>query len=206
MPTLCSPGSFADVTRLGMCASCSPGTYVDTEGAFRPERIEPIAARFGLEPADVLENILFARVHTADMQMDALTHIAALCAEQPFRLLIVDSVTALFRVDYQGRGELADRQMKLGLLLSRMKKLAEEFNLAVVMSNQVMADPSGQMFVTDPKKHVGGHVIAHASTVRLMARKGRGDTRVIKVIQHPSKGEAEAIWGITDEGVIDAES
>ena len=40
---------------------------------------------------------------------------ASLFAEQgPYRLMVVDSLTALFRVEYQGRGELADRQQKLG--------------------------------------------------------------------------------------------
>lgn len=35
---------------------------------------------------------------------------------------IVDSITALFRVDYSGRGELAERQQKLGRHLSALKK------------------------------------------------------------------------------------
>ena len=38
-----------------------------------------------------------------------------------FKLLIVDSVMALFRVDYSGRGELAERQQKLGQMLSRLQ-------------------------------------------------------------------------------------
>lgn len=32
-------------------------------------------------------------------------------AEEPFKLLIIDSITALFRVDFTGRGELAERQV-----------------------------------------------------------------------------------------------
>lgn len=35
--------------------------YIDTEGTFRPERIKPIAERFGLDPDAVLENITVAR-------------------------------------------------------------------------------------------------------------------------------------------------
>lgn len=46
--------------------------YIDTEGTFRPERIEPIAQRFGLDPKQVLENILVARVHTHERQMDMI--------------------------------------------------------------------------------------------------------------------------------------
>jgi len=36
----------------------------------------------------------------------------------------------------------------------------------------VIADPGGGMFISDPKKPAGGHVLAHAATIRLMFRKG----------------------------------
>lgn len=42
-----------------------------------------------------------------------------------FPLQIVDSIMALFRVDFSGRGELADRQQKLAQMLSRLQKIAE---------------------------------------------------------------------------------
>jgi hypothetical protein len=41
------------------------------------------------------------------------------------------------RTDFTGRGELADRQQKLGQMLALLKKLSEEFNVAVVLTNQV---------------------------------------------------------------------
>ena len=48
----------------------------------------------------------------------------------------------------------------------------EEFNVAVLYTNQVMSNPDGGMsFVSDPKKPVGGHVLAHASTTRLELKK-----------------------------------
>lgn len=102
-------------------------------------------------------------------------------------LQIIDSIIALFRVDYSGRGELAERQQKLGRMLSKLTKIAEEFNIAIVLTNQgtspnfcieanfclVSADPGGgAMFVADAKKPVGGHVLAHASCHRLFLRKG----------------------------------
>lgn len=44
------------------------------------------------------------------------------------------------------------------------------------MTNQVMADPGGAMsYAVDPKKPVGGHIMAHASTTRLYLRKGKGE-------------------------------
>lgn len=115
--------------------------YIDTEGTFRPERIEPIAIRFGLDPAAVLDNIIFARAYTHEQELSLLTQVCAKMSEDQFRLIIVDSVTALFRVDFIGRGELADRQQKLGKLMSTLMKIAEEFGVAVLVTNQVVADP-----------------------------------------------------------------
>ena len=44
-------------------------------------------------------------------------------AEEPFKLLIMDSITANLRVDFSGRGELAERQQRLGQLMQRLRKV-----------------------------------------------------------------------------------
>ncbi|XP_028751381.1 meiotic recombination protein DMC1 homolog isoform X1 [Neltuma alba] len=177
--------------------------YIDTEGTFRPDRIVPIAERFGMDPGAVLDNIIYARAYTYEHQYNLLLGLAAKMSEEPFRLLIVDSIIALFRVDFSGRGELAERQQRLAQMLSRITKIAEEFNVAVYMTNQVIADPGGGVFVTDPKKPAGGHVLAHAATIRLMFRKGKGEQRVCKVFDAPNLPEAEAVFQITPGGIAD---
>eukprot|EP01125_Pyxidicula_operculata_P007984 TRINITY_DN2691_c0_g1_i3.p1 TRINITY_DN2691_c0_g1~~TRINITY_DN2691_c0_g1_i3.p1 ORF type:complete len:130 (-),score=11.08 TRINITY_DN2691_c0_g1_i3:249-638(-) len=115
--------------------------YIDTEGTFRPERILPIATRYGLNPESVLENIVYARAFTHEHQEALIVAIAAKMVEEKFALLVVDSITALFRVDFSGRGELAARQQALAQTLSKLIKIAEEFNVAVFMTNQVVSDP-----------------------------------------------------------------
>lgn len=178
--------------------------FIDAEGTFRPERIKPIAERFNIDEDVVLDNIVFARVHTFEQQLDCLVEVAAKMSEEPYKLLVMDSITANMRADFVGRGELAERQQKLGQLMSRLRKLAEAFNVAVVITNQVVSDPSGGMtFVADPKKPVGGHVMAHASTVRLSLRKGKGESRCVKVVQSPNLPEAEATFAISADGVTD---
>ncbi|KNC50599.1 RAD51/dmc1 protein [Thecamonas trahens ATCC 50062] len=179
--------------------------YIDTEGTFRPGRIVQIAERYGLDSNDVLENILTVRVYTHEQQYNMLVRAAALMADDGcIRMLIVDSITALFRVDYTGRGQLAERQQKLNQMLARLTKLADEFNIAVFITNQVVSDPGGgAMFVSDPKKPVGGHVLAHASTTRLSLRKGRGNQRVCKLFDSPCLPDAEAVYEIGPGGVSD---
>ncbi|KAG4910449.1 hypothetical protein JHK87_056565 [Glycine soja] len=58
---------------------------------------------------------------------------------------------------------------------------------------EVISDPGGGVFVTDPKKPAGGHVLVHAATVRLMFRKGKGEQRICRVFDAPNLPEAEAI-------------
>ena len=40
--------------------------YIDTEGTFRPERLVPIAERYGLDAEQVMDNVAFARAHSTD--------------------------------------------------------------------------------------------------------------------------------------------
>uniref|UniRef100_A0A673AA06 DNA meiotic recombinase 1 n=1 Tax=Sphaeramia orbicularis TaxID=375764 RepID=A0A673AA06_9TELE len=102
--------------------------------------------------------------------------------QSEYFLSIVDSIMALFRVDFSGRGELAERQQKLAQMLSRLQKISEEYNVAVFVTNQMTADPgAGMTFQADPKKPIGGHILAHASTTRISLRKGRGEMRIAKI-------------------------
>lgn len=55
---------------------------------------------------------------------DFLVPLAAKMAEEPFKLLIMDSITANLRVDFSGRGELAERQQRLGQLMQRLRKVS----------------------------------------------------------------------------------
>lgn len=98
-----------------------------------------------------------------DNLFSLLNGVASLMMEEPFSVLIVDSIMALFRVDFTGRGELADRQQKLAQFLNRLNKIADQFNVAVFLTNQVMADPGGGMTFAgaDTRKPVGGHILAH---------------------------------------------
>lgn len=179
--------------------------YLDTEGTFRPEKIKSIAERFGADPKEVLDNIIYSRVYTNDAQYEILSPLAGKLAEGGFSLIIIDSIMALFRVDYSGRGELAERQQKLGKVLSVLVKLAEQFNIAIFYTNIMTSDPGGgSMFISDPKKPIGGHVIAHASTTRLLLKKGRGEQRICKISHSPSLPESECVFSLSEQGISDA--
>lgn len=162
--------------------------------------------RFGLSGDEVLDNVAYARAYNSDHQSALLMQASAMMSESRYALLIVDSATALYRTDYSGRGELSARQMHLARFLRTLLRLADEFGVAVVITNQVVAQVDGAaMFSTDPKKPIGGNIMAHASTTRLYLRKGRGEQRICKIYDSPCLPEAEAVFSINADGIGDAE-
>ena len=178
--------------------------YIDTESTFRPVRLLAVAERFGLDGQEVLDNVAYARAYNADHQLDLLVQAAAMMAESRFALLIVDSLTSLYRTDFSGRGELSARQTHLAKFLRTLMRLADKFGVAVVVTNQVVAQVDNAGFGgMDTKKPIGGNIVAHASTTRLSLRKGRGNQRICRVVDSPSLPEAEAVFAIKPEGIAD---
>ncbi|GAN04987.1 conserved hypothetical protein [Mucor ambiguus] len=180
--------------------------YIDTEGTFRSNRILSIAARFGLDAETCLDNIAYARAYNTDHQTSLLVQAAAMMSETRFALLIVDSIISLYRTDYLGRGELSARQMHLARFLRSLQRLADEFGVAVVVTNQMLSnvDGSASMFTSDAKKPTGGNIMAHSCCTRLQFKKGRGENRICKVYDSPSLPESECTFAIAEEGIRDA--
>ncbi|XP_049851529.1 DNA repair protein RAD51 homolog A-like [Schistocerca gregaria] len=180
--------------------------YIDTENTFRPERCLAIAERYALRGSDVLDNIAVARAFNSDHQTKLLMQAAQMMADSRFALIVVDSATALYRTDYSGRGQLSDRQMHLAKFLRSLMRLADEFGVAVVITNQVVAtvDSGAGMFAGPQLKPIGGNIIAHASTTRLYLRKGRGNSRICKIYDSPNLPESEAVFAIEADGIQDA--
>ncbi|NXR99406.1 DMC1 protein, partial [Oxylabes madagascariensis] len=184
--------------------------FIDTENTFRPDRLRDIADRFNVDHEAVLDNVLYARAYTSKTII-ATGMIGFFLSGTHFNsshmitMQIIDSIMALFRVDFSGRGELAERQQKLAQMLSRLQKISEEYNVAVFVTNQMTADPGATMtFQADPKKPIGGHILAHASTTRISLRKGRGELRIAKIYDSPEMPENEATFAITTGGIGDA--
>ncbi len=140
--------------------------FIDTEGTFRPSRIKQIAENLEANPEKVLKNIFVARAFNSDHQILLLEKVAEMIkGGEPIKLIIIDSLTAHFRAEFAGRGQLADRQQKLNRYIHNLMRLAETHNLSVYVTNQVMANPA-QMF-GDPTTAIGGHIVGHASTYKI---------------------------------------
>ena len=139
--------------------------YIDTENTFRTERIVQMAEHLGLDPNEVVKNIIYAEAYTSDHQMFLLENADQVIKENNIRLIIIDSLTAHFRSEYLGREMLAERQQKLNKHLHKLIRLARAFNAVAVVTNQVMARPD--IFFGNAVHPVGGHIVAHLSLIHI---------------------------------------
>jgi len=176
--------------------------YIDTENTFRTERIVQMSKHLGLNPEEIVKNIVFAEAYTSDHQMFLLENADKIIKENNIRLIVVDSLTAHFRSEYLGREMLAERQQKLNKHMHRLIRLARAFNAVAVVTNQVMAKPD--VFFGDAVHPVGGHIVAHTSHTRVFLRKSsRGPTRIARLVSSPYLPEGERVFKITENGVED---
>jgi DNA repair protein RadA len=175
--------------------------FIDTEGTFRPERIASIAKAADLNPETVLGNIIMVRATTTEQQILTLERADKLIQEKGIKLIIVDSLTALFRAEYLGRGALGERQQKLNAHIHRLQILADKYSIAAYVTNQVMDNP-GILF-GDPTTPIGGNILAHAATTRLYLRKSKEDKRIVRLVDSPNMPEGECVIKVTTDGIID---
>ncbi|MFB6152181.1 MAG: DNA repair and recombination protein RadA [Haloarculaceae archaeon] len=154
----------------------------------------------------ILDNIHVAKAFNSNHQILLAEQAQDLASESqdeefPIRLLCVDSLTAHFRAEYVGRGELADRQQKLNKHLHDLMRVGDLHNTAVVVTNQVAANPDS--FFGDPTQPIGGNILGHTSTFRLYLRKSKGDKRIVKLVDAPNLPDGEAVMRVENGGLMD---
>ncbi|ELY79249.1 DNA repair and recombination protein RadA [Natrinema pallidum] len=202
--------------------------FMDSEDTFRPERIDDMVRGLPDEAIDatledrdiegsaddedavdelvedVLEKIHVAKAFNSNHQMLLAEKAKELAGEHedseyPVRLLCVDSLTAHFRAEYVGRGELADRQQKLNKHLHDLDKVGNLYNAAVIVTNQVASNPDS--YFGDPTQPIGGNILGHKSTFRIYLRKSKGDKRIVRLVDAPNLADGEAVMRVQDEGL-----
>src|SRR5215472_6093856 len=89
------------------------------------------------------------------------------------KLVIVDSIIALHRAEFTGRGTLAERQQRLNMMLHKLSRFAEVHNIAVVVTNQVQSQPDDFSAGRDGLRATGGNVMGHATTHRIFKLRYR---------------------------------
>ncbi|KZN25247.1 DNA repair and recombination protein RadA [Haladaptatus sp. R4] len=202
--------------------------FIDSEDTFRPERIDDMVRGLPEEALqatmddreiegtpdddeamqelidDILDKIHVAKAFNSNHQMLLAEKAQELAGEHedgdwPVRLVCIDSLTAHFRAEYVGRGQLATRQQKLNKHLHDIDKVGNLYNTAVVVTNQVSSNPDS--FFGDPTQPIGGNILGHKSTFRMYLRKSKGDKRIVRLVDAPNLADGEAVMRVQDGGL-----
>ncbi|MFX1356699.1 MAG: DNA repair and recombination protein RadA [Promethearchaeota archaeon] len=181
--------------------------YIDTENTFSKDKIKRIAKRFGIDEKKALSHIYHARIYSSDHQSQMIAKAEGLCKTRGIRLIIVDSLMALMRAEYVGIGMLARRQSVLNNMIHALSRIAETYNCAVLVTNQVATKMVG-MFSADDA--IGGNIVAHGCHFRVMFKtKGFSSNNSLKrraiIVDAPDLPPNECEFFITASGIADTE-
>jgi DNA repair protein RadA len=171
--------------------------YIDTEGTFRPERLEQISSSRNIDPVRALQNVAVCKVYNSAHLELIVKNLGKYIDDYKAKLVVVDSIISLHRAEFSGRGTLADRQQRLNSIMHKLLRISEIYNIAIIVTNQVQSAPD--TFFGDPTKPTGGNVIGHASTYRVYLRKS-GENRIAKMIDSPYHPYSEVRFTINEKG------
>jgi DNA repair protein RadA len=176
--------------------------FIDTENTFRPERIHQIAEARGLDSEEIMKKVFVCKMINS-AQLEALIRsLGKYIEEYKAKLVIVDSIISLHRAEYTGRETLAERQQRLNVILHKLIRLAEIYNVAVVLTNQVQVSPDSG---NDSLKAAGGNIMGHACTYRIFLRKA-GRDRLAIMVDSPHHAYSQVRFTISEKGVENAQA
>jgi DNA repair protein RadA len=179
--------------------------FVDTENTFKAERVHQIAESRGLDAEEIMKKINVCKIYYSAHLEAVIRSLAKYIEQYKARLVIIDSIISLHRAEFAGRETLAERQQRLNTTLHKLIRLAEVYNVAVVYTNQVQAQPDtflGNGF--DSMKAAGGNIMGHASTYRIFFRK-IGHNRLATMLDSPYHAYSQVKFTIGEEGIEDLE-
>ncbi len=164
--------------------------YIDTEG-LSPERVHQI---FGNK--DVLKDVYIYEVTDFKKQNLAVRELSKLCREERVVLIVVDSLTGLYRSELEDESKQIKIKRELTSQLTFLLGLARKYNLAVVFTNQMFTDIKEGV-----DKPLGGTSVDHLSKIIISLEK-EGGKRYARLVKHRSKPEGEVCeFRITDKGI-----
>lgn len=115
--------------------------YVDTESKFRPERVEQMARSRGIDEKVALDSIYSVRAKDVEDQTRVLRRMTDDPRVSTAKLVVVDTVTKNFTLEFPGRERTGRRQGALGAYLNRIAIDAYLHRRVVLLTNRVASVP-----------------------------------------------------------------
>jgi len=172
--------------------------YVDTEGISvdRFEQLAQARACDGQTVDDIAGRVIVTDVLDFEEQAEAVRD-AEEFAER-VELIVLDSATGFYRLERDGSdgGEALRRVTRQ---VTHLLSLARKHDIAVMITNQVFADPDSE---SDRVRPLGGNTLTHWSGVVLRVERFRGGNRRVTLEKHRSKPAGDtARFRLTENGL-----
>ena len=164
--------------------------YLDTEG-LSFERIVQVFS--GNDEA--MKNLLVSEVHSFDEQKDRIEKVGKLAAAGIVSLIVIDSFTMFYRLNYEDNLARNEFIRQTEALL----EMARQHDVAVLVTSQVYAN-----LQTGGVEFLGGHPLHHNAKTILRLDKRPEGRRVAVIIKHRSLPEGRSVmYRITESGIED---
>jgi len=115
--------------------------FIDTEGTCRKRRMLEIAEKRELDSETVDERVTFIQCVGTEILTELIERLPLTIESKNVKVICIDSLISPFRAEYIGREMLASRQQHIGKILHRLKNMGRVYNLAVAITNQLVAVP-----------------------------------------------------------------
>jgi RecA/RadA recombinase len=168
--------------------------FIDTEGQFRPERLSSICVNRDVDPATVLPRVYSVRAENTRRQVEAIARLRREKELSNCKMVIVDTLTKNFTLEYAGSKMAGKRQTALGAYLNRLSRDAYLHDRAVVLLNRVASVGSDG---NEREVDIGGETVRHfAQKVVYLRRSGE-----FVMASRADENGAEVRTKITDSGL-----
>ncbi|MBI2662758.1 DNA repair and recombination protein RadB [Candidatus Woesearchaeota archaeon] len=188
------------VGKTNLCLLCAVSVvlkgkrvlFIDTEGGIAVERVKQICSDY----EKVLEKILFFNPVTFVEQKDIFERLKEYVDEN-IGLVVVDSVSMLYRLELGKSEEVYDVNMALGRQIAYLVEVARKKKIPVLITNQVYADFDNR----DKVKMVGGDLLKYGSKCLIELVKF-GNCRGLVLRKHRSMAEGQELkFKIVQNGI-----
>jgi len=146
---------------LGAAARGFKVFFVDADLSFSVQRLESLD-----RGRELSENIVVFQPEDFREQIRITESLEVLLSKTP-TLLIVDSVTGLYRADFEGPGTVFVNNRELNRQLAYLSDLASRFELTILLTGQVHSQPSRGTWLIAP---VATRTLRHWSYLILRLR------------------------------------
>jgi DNA repair protein RadB len=171
--------------------------YVDADQSFSTHRLERM-----IGGPEFAEKIVLFRPEDFKDQIGIVENLENVITKAP-ALVVLDSITGLYRSDNRGSEKIFARNRELNRQLAHLNSLAARFTLWVLLTGQVHSTPSGREWLVEP---VATRTLKHWSDLVLRLRQ-TPKTDVRDCILEKKNGievsGAHSLFRIGEDGIED---